>query len=472
MQVLFTDLFRMEAKELNVDDVFALSIINSYDKTQEISYEGLLLRLFIKKESAISHILILAQVELDELKLLFPIRIRCDLFPNIEVLEPLRVLELFAQNYGLVVSIGSRLGRFLYQERIRIQDSQTQIVSVRNPGDHDFLNSVFVKLEDTPSGRVAVCALAFCIDKHLYRRWLSSALQEKTREIQPLPLARIIGEDVVKKIIALNSAETKLGKRFNLTELDLALETIKTVMGYEWYDTVLKQYPDTQTRRYQKFVKSSAVHPLSQALWSGQPEHYIRVIQLGIYLNQLWRRDNRNRLLDKIMELRRYSFHHAYYELKMAARFDGRMPNVSFIPREPDLQTPDFRIDSTDGFAFAECKRKDSDSLQIDGDVEKAASQLEEYGGPGIIFIEVLKELDDETAHKMLDRGKELLQGTRNICLLFVTHEVFLNEMGTIALSGRINGIKINEASVTLPSSIEKAAHFDAPVSWMPLSQT
>jgi hypothetical protein len=462
----------MQAKELTVNNAFALSIINSYDKTQEISYEGLVLRLFIKKESAISHILILAQVELDELKLLLPFRIRCDLFPNIEVLEPLRVLELFAQNYGLVVSIGPRFGRFLYQERIRIQDSQTRIVSIRNPGDHDFLNSIFVKVEDTPSGRVAVCALVFCIDKHLYRRWLSSALQEKTREIQPLPVARIIGEDVVKKIIALNSAETEPGKRFNLTELDLALETIKTVMGHEWYDTVLKQYPDTQTRTYQKFVKSSAVHPLSQVLWSGQPEHYIRVIQLGIYLNQLWRSDNSNRLLDKIKELRQYSFHHTYYELKMAAQFDERMPNVSFIPREADLQTPDFRIDSTDGFAFAECKRKDSESLQIDGDLEKAASQLEEYGGPGIIFIEVLKEIDDETAHKMLDRGKELLQGTRNICLLFLTHEVFLKEMGTIALSCRINGIKINEASVTLPSSIEKAAHFDAPVSWMPLSQT
>jgi hypothetical protein len=472
VKALFTDLFRMEAKELKLGDDCALAVLNNCDKMQEVSYEGLLFRLFIKKESGDSHTLILSQVELDQLKLLLPFRIRADLFRHIEVLEPLRVLELFAQNYGLVISIGPRLGRFLYQERIKVQYSQTQIVSMRNPDDHDFLQSIFVKLEDTPSGRVAVCALAFCIDKHLYRRWLSSGLEEKTHEIQPLPVARIIGQDTVKKIIEFNSTEPEPGKRSNLTELDLALVTIKTVMGHEWYDTVLKEYPDTTTQRYKNFVRSTAVHPLSQALWSGQPEDYIRVIQLGIYLNQLWRNDNSNRLLDKIKELRQYSFHHTYYELKIAAHFDQRMSNISFIPRETGLKTPDFRIDSTDGFAFAECKRRDSESLQIDSDVDEAALQLEEYGGPGIIFIELLKEVDDQTAHKMLDRGKELLQGTKNVSLLFLTHEVFLDEMGTLALSGRVRGIRINETSARLPPNIEKVAHFDAHISWMPLSQT
>jgi hypothetical protein len=462
----------MEAKELNLGDTFVLGVLNNYDKMQEISYEGLLLRLFIKKESDISYVLISGQVELDQLRLILPFRIRRDLFPNIEVLEPLRVLELFAQNYGLIVSIGPRLGRFLYQERIKVQNSQTQIVSIRNPDDHDFLQSIFVKLEDTPFGRVALCALVFCIDKYLYRRWLSSGLQEKKREIQPLPVARIIGQDTVKKIIEFNSTEPEPGKRFNLTELDLALETIKTVMGNEWYDTVLKQYPDTASQRYKNFVRSTAVHPLSQALWSGQPGDYIRVIQLGIYLNQLWRNDNSNRLLDKIKELRQYSFHHTYYELKMAAHFDQRMSNVSFVPRETGLKTPDFRIDSTDGFAFAECKRRDSESLQIDSDVEEAALQLEEYGGPGIIFIELLRQVDEKTAHKMLDRGKEILLGMRNVRLLILTHEVFRDEMETIALGGRVWGVKINEATVQLPSSIEKAAHFQDPVSWMPLSQT
>lgn len=214
------------------------------------------------------------------------------------------------------------------------------------------------------------------------------------------------------------------------------------------------------------------MHPLSEALWSGQPEHYIRVIQLGIYLNQLWRSDNGNRLSDKIKELRQYSFHHTYYELKMAAYFARRKHGVSFIPREAGLQTPDFRIDSIDGFAFAECKRKDSESLQIDSDVEKAALQLEDYGGPGVIFVELLKDVDKQTAEEMLDRGKQLLQGMRSICLLILTHEVFREEMGTIALGSRAWGVKINDARMPLPSSIEKAAYFQDPVSWMPLGQS
>lgn len=240
MDEVLTDLFRREAKELELDEAFALNVVRNRDKTQDVSYEGLLLRIFIKRESNDSHILILAQVELGKVKLLLPFRVRRDLFQNIEVLEPLMVLELLAQNYGLVVSIGSRFGRFLYQEQIKIQDSGSQIVSVRNPNDHDFVESIFIKPVDTPSGRVAICALAFCIDKHFYRQWLGSDLADKTRQIQSLPISRIIGGDVVKRIVASNSKESDTGKRFNLTELDLALETIKTVMGQKWYETVSK----------------------------------------------------------------------------------------------------------------------------------------------------------------------------------------------------------------------------------------
>lgn len=472
MDELFTDLFRKEAREIGLDEVSALKVIRSYDKVQELSYEGLALRLFIRRENSDSFVLILAQKELDQLRLLLPFRIRRDLFQNIEVLEPLMVLELVAQNYGLVISVGSRFGRFLYQEDIGIQDSGTQIVSVRNPHDHDFLQSIFVKTLETVSGRVAKCALAFCIDTHLYREWLKADLPDKTRHIQSPSVSRIVGTDVVRRTVASNARESDPGKRFNLTELDLALETIKTVMGQQWYETVLEQYPDTSNRAYQRFVRSATAHPLSEALWSGQPEDYVRIIQLGIFLNQLWRNDNRNRLTEKIKELQQYLFHHTYYELKMSAYFDRRNYEVSFIPREEGLQTPDFRIDSNDGFAFAECKRKDSVSLQIDSDVEKAASQLEGYGGPGVIFVELLTDIDNQAARKMLDRGKQLLEGMKSICLLVITREKSRDEMGTIALGTRAWGVKISDARVQLPASIERASYFQDPISWMPLSQS
>lgn len=106
-------------------------------------------------------------------------------------------------------------------------------------------------------------------------------------------------------------------------------------------------------------------------------------------MNQLWRSDNSNRLTHKLKEQRQYSFDHTYYEIKMSAYFDRRDCQVSFIPTEKGLRTPSFRIDAADGFAFAEYKRKDSGGLRIDSDVEKAASQLEGYGGPGVIFIEL-----------------------------------------------------------------------------------
>jgi len=471
MRILFTDLFRHKSMELGLDDRSVSETIRDCDKMQELSYDGLFLRLFIKRESDDSHILILAQLEHEHLKLLLPFRVLNDLFRHVEVLEPLMVLELLAQNYGLIVKIGPRLGRFIYQEEIRIEDTSSQIVSVHNPNDHDFTESFFVKLDNTPSGRIAKCALAFCIDTPVYQGWLRSK-SNKTRQIQSLSTSRIIGADAVKRIIESNAKEPEAGKRFNLTELDLALEVIKAVMGQQWYDTVLEPRADVSSRTYQRLVRSNAVHPLSEALWSGQPGNYVRLIQLGIYLNQLWRTDNSNQLTDKVRELRQYSFDHTYYEIKMSAYFDRRNCRVSFIPREKELETPDFRIDAADGFAFAECKRKDSESLQIDSDVEKAASQLEGYGGPGVIFVEILTGIDNHTAREMLDRGKQLLEGMKNICLLVITHEELRDEIDTIALGTRAWGVKISNTKVRLPPSIEKASYFNEPVSWLPLSQT
>jgi len=471
MEIVITDLFRNKSTELGLEDVFVSEVIRNCDKMQELSYDGLFLRLFIKRESDDSHVLILAQFERGHLKLLLPFRVLNDLFRHVEVLQPLMVLELLAQNYGLIVGIGPRFGRFIYQEEISIQGASSQIVSISNPNDHAFTESFFVKLLDTASGRIAKCALVFCIDTPLYQAWLKSKTN-KTRQIQSLRVSRIIGADIVKRIIEPNAKEFEAGKRYNLTELDLALEIIKTVMGQQWYDTVLEPHPDTSSRIYQRFVRSNAVHPLSEVLSSGRPGNYMRVIQLGIYLNQLWRSDDSNRLTDKVKELRQYSFDHTYYEIKMSAYFDRRDHQVSFVPTEKGLQTPDFRIDATDGFAFAECKRKDSEGLQIDSDVEKAASQLEGYGGPGVIFIELLTDIDNQTAEKMLNRGKQLLEGMKNICLLVLTHEELREEMGTIALGTRVWGVKISDTRAALSPIIEKASYFQDPISWMPLSQS
>lgn len=477
MDLIFSDLYDRESQELRISREATMNALNNPDKTQEERYDDLVLRLFLKKENQRdSYLLVLTQIKDNKLHPLLPFRILQDFFPNIEVLEPLMILELLAHRHGLVIGIGRRLGRFVYQEDIPLREGKGEIIQIRNPDSHPFIQSTFVKIIKTPSGYVAKCALAFCIDKTTYRSWLSSKPQKEIEfKVTALSITRIIPLESVRQIIkdAMREKDTK--KRFNIIELGLALQIIRRVMGNDWYQKVLRQFqPGTKISNieYRCLVKSDNVHPLSEILWSGRPENYIRVVSLALYFNQLWREDDSNNLSEKIKELRQYSFAHTYYELKISAFFDRRGFPVTFIKREKDLQTPDFRINSRMGFAFGECKRKDVPSLQINGDVEKAALQIESYGGPGIIFIEVLPKINDKSAKDILDRASLLLAERKKVSLFILTNEEQRNEFDMCVLGTNVWGIENSNAQSRLPETIKKAAFFQDPIAWLPLSQT
>ncbi|MEM0489351.1 MAG: hypothetical protein QW707_09180 [Candidatus Bathyarchaeia archaeon] len=479
LEVVFSELYDKEAKELQVSREETLAALTNPDKTEEILYEDLIIRLFLKREhERNSYLLILAQLKNEKLFLYLPLRIMPDLFPSIHLLEPLMILELFAQRFGLVMNIGDYFGRFIYIEDIPLQNDMPEF-RVLNPDNHPFLQSFFVKILPTTDGKVAKVALAFCIDKAAYKMWLLShgSMQPKKSMLpqEILPITRIISNEEIKEIIANTSYERDPKKRFNLVELGLALQIIRKVMGIEWYQRVLRRFEQGTTipdKEYWRLVKSNKIHPLSEALWSGHPEQYIKIIQLAQYLNQLWRKNNSNNLLKKIVDLRKCSFEHTFYELKIAASLDRRGFPVTFIKEEKYLKTPDFRVDSIDGFAYCECKKKETTSLQVDSDIEKAMSQIENYGGPGIIFIELLQKVDDEKAENIFNRATTILEGSKKISLLILTSEELAREGEMIALRTKVYGIENKQAHFKVPESIKKACMFQDPIRWFPLSQS
>jgi len=474
-----TQLYEQHSREFGVSRETTTTCLDGPDKVQDVTYSGLELRLFLGKEKdRDSHLLILAQIKDGKLHLLLPFRVPRSLFPNIQVLEPLMILELLAQEYGYVLGIGDRLGRFIYQQEVPIpkgvQDipSLSQLVRILNPNNHDCVESIFI----SPRGNVAKCALAFCLDKTLYTSGLACGIWSRVSVSRSSrPITRIIGPDLVRRTVGETVNKVGTEDIFNIIELRLALLVTRELMGNQWYETVMREFPKAakiSDKDYQRIVKSQEVHPLSEALWSGKPENYIRLISFAHYLNQLWRKDDSNKLSEKTKELKQYSFMHAYYELKVAAFFDKKGFGVSFIKKEKDLRTADFRIDSVDGFAFGECKRKDATSLQIDSDVEEAALQIQEYGWPGIIFLEVLPKVDDASAKGMLDRGSMLLEGKNRVSLLIVTNEQLREEIGTWMLGTKVWGIENETALTRLPVAIRNAALFQDPIRWLPLSQT
>jgi hypothetical protein len=473
---VFSSDFYEENQELGLTREETMEILNNPDKMQEERYDDLALRLFLKKENrGDSYALILGQVRNNELHLLLPLRVPLDLFPNIGLLEPLMVLVLIVQGCGLTLRIGRRLGKFIFQEEVPLSLDGSDLVKIANPYNHPFILHVSVKVVETPNGPVARCALAFCIDKRVYRSWLSSKPQiiPSPRPSKDLPITRIIRPESVNQVVDRWASEKDSKKRFNLIEMSLALQIIRKVMGENWYRKVFRRYsPGTEIsdKEYKRLVKSSSVHPLSEALWSGQPRNYLRIISLATFINQLWRDDDTNNLSEKIRELRQYSFIHAYYELKIAASLDRVFP-ITFIKREKGLRTPDFRVDSDDGFAFCECKRKEAPGFHIDSAINDAASQIESYGGSGIIFLEVLPEVDSAEAKTMLDRASVLLENRPAASMLVLTSEEFTEVFDAVSFDTNYWGMVNKKARFKLPEMIRKAVAFQDPIMWFPLSQ-
>ena len=99
-------------------------------------------------------------------------RIRRDLAHDVFRLPPLKVLELFVERFGLLISIGGTTQKFILSEQIKVERSAAKLVEVVRLADiPSYHVSVMVKVTGTRSHRIVDCALAYCIDRDKYREW-------------------------------------------------------------------------------------------------------------------------------------------------------------------------------------------------------------------------------------------------------------------------------------------------------------
>jgi hypothetical protein len=454
LEVVLSEYFKQQSLSLGVTRETALDILKKADRVQKEKCDDLIVHFFLKRETQTdSYLLLMAQVKNNALHPDIVLRVLPDLFSNILALEPVMILQLLAQKFGMVLRIGRRLGRFYYKENVVLGQKQdlVRLVQIVDETGHDCLGSFYVKIVETASGCVARCAFVFCIDKSKYNHWLASRPpKEKPADPTYRPITRIIPIERVRIVETSCIDESNRKERFYNIQLRLAIEIITAIMGDAWYRKVYESLPKVSGKKHPRLLK-----------------HYIRVIGLGHFLNQLWRENDSNNLSDKVEELRGSSFEHTYFELKIASHFDRRGFDVKFLRREEQLKTPDFQVTSADGYAFVECKRKSVSGLKIDSDIEKAALQIEEFGGPGLIFIELLERLDPRSVEKIIVRAATLLAGKNRVSMCIFTNEELRDEVDTYAVATQawptaVSGIRLSE-------SIRIAALFQDPLDWFPL---
>ncbi|HUD44418.1 MAG TPA: hypothetical protein VMR41_02655 [Patescibacteria group bacterium] len=140
--------------------------------SQEITYKGLDLLLTTKEIDTSNILIIIANREKNDLSIESAFKLRKDLMKDILIQKPLTIFQHFVEKFGLDIIIGDFSSKFILDETIDINPLQVMnIVNISNPQNHNFLQSMFIKI-NTAHTQVE-CAIAFAIDTIEYQAWIT-----------------------------------------------------------------------------------------------------------------------------------------------------------------------------------------------------------------------------------------------------------------------------------------------------------
>jgi hypothetical protein len=149
-------------------------VCSNPDRTHDIQWEGLVVRLLTKGTSDFTDI-VGVKIDPQPGVVAFAMRAFPDLCPTpIADLPPLDLLQKLAEKLGLELAIGGESGRFFLTQKIAISAPTAggQLIDIKNPDNHSFAQSLFIKMDQNPPS-VSI-ALAFCVDTVEYAQWFKS----------------------------------------------------------------------------------------------------------------------------------------------------------------------------------------------------------------------------------------------------------------------------------------------------------
>ncbi len=93
---------------------------------------------------------------------------------DLDALKPVKLLEHFASDFGLPIKIGSITKPFYFQETVQVEDQYlAEPVKILNPDNHEFVQQIFTRFEQSDNMVSVDCALGLCIDMFEYRTALN-----------------------------------------------------------------------------------------------------------------------------------------------------------------------------------------------------------------------------------------------------------------------------------------------------------
>lgn len=178
MRVTFSEIFDREIKtKFGISREFVRHALEKPIAQSNINIDNIEFVLFIEHVSFSTqeyYLLVIARKEDDKLFVDLAFKILPSLINDIRTIEPIVVLQEFAQRFGLSIRIGNQLNKFIIGEEVLIDDSSEadEIVEIVNPYNHSFINTINIMIEEVKNQKVLKCRFVYCIDTDKYSEWL------------------------------------------------------------------------------------------------------------------------------------------------------------------------------------------------------------------------------------------------------------------------------------------------------------
>jgi hypothetical protein len=187
---LTTDIQERVIKKYGISRNQVLEVLKAPDRTDEIDFQGLTLRIHAKLSDSMEPpctLVVLESIKDDESSVDFAFQAypELELSKNLHELRPVEILRLLTNSFGLLIRVGNRVGRLIAQEKFAAPAGKDlQLVESMEAPRGSFSQHLYFKIEEGPP-REAQIALAFAIDDELYGLWLDSVAKRPRGALPP-----------------------------------------------------------------------------------------------------------------------------------------------------------------------------------------------------------------------------------------------------------------------------------------------
>ena len=179
MDIHFPEEYQQELNDkLGVAPEEILDVIHKPDKIDLPTIDGLSLMFFLKRVPQMPqpyYLLVYGQFVDDQFRVHMAWKIYPSLDDRMADLQPVELLEVFAQKFGMPVSLGPVQRRFFFDETVQMpQENWRESIVVENPDGHEYVQQIFTRADEVNGEIHLRCALGLCIDVDRYRTWMAN----------------------------------------------------------------------------------------------------------------------------------------------------------------------------------------------------------------------------------------------------------------------------------------------------------